>query len=140
MKDASNLHLKVQNLCDCFATTDPLKEMSKITKDKDTDEAALRWIALAVLHGINNNAEEISLTTTGDGKVKVIAEYRNAELPSPGNPVGDKVIKNLRCITDMEDARDEATLAFGIRNISMDLKIKARREGKDERIVIVFPS
>jgi len=139
MKDASNLHLKVQNLCDCFATTDPLKEMSEVPRDKDAEEAALKWFALAVLHGINHNAEEISLTTTGDGKVKVIAEYRNAELPSPGSPIGDKIIEAVRAMTDMEDARDEAMLAFGIRNNSMDLKIKARREGKDEKIVIVFP-
>ncbi len=139
MKDASNLHLRVQNLCDCFATNDPLKEMSEVARDKDTEEAALKWIALAVLHGINHNAEEISLSTTADGKVKVIAEYRNTELPSPGSSIGNTIIQSLRSMTDMEDARDEATLAFGIRNNSMDLKIKARREGKDERVVIVFP-
>ncbi len=139
MKDAANIHLKVQNLCDCFATTDPLKEMSEIAHTSDTDEAALKWIALAVLHGINNNAEEVSLSASSDGKIKVVAEYRNTELPSPGNQVGDKVIQAIRAMTDMEDARDESTLAFGLRNNSMDLKIKVRREGKEEKIVIVFP-
>ena len=139
MKDASNIHLNVQNLCDCFATTDPLKEMSEIPRSTEQDEAALKWIALAVLHGINNNAEEISLTSTHDGKVKVVAEYRNSELPSPEGPIGEKIITAIRAMTDMEDARDEAILALGIRNNSLDLKIKARREGKDEKIVIVFP-
>lgn len=139
MKDASNLHLKVQNLCDCFATTDPLKEMSEVSRDTDTEEAALKWIALAVLHGINNNAEEVAIMTTADGKVKVTAEYRKTDLPSPGTVVGEKIVQAIRSITDMEDARDESILALGIRNNSMDLKIKARREGKDEKIVIVFP-
>ena len=31
MKDSSSLHLKVQELCDCFATSDPLKD-SALTK------------------------------------------------------------------------------------------------------------
>jgi len=28
MRDKQSLHLKVQEMCDCYATTDPLKEMS----------------------------------------------------------------------------------------------------------------
>lgn len=139
MKDASNLHLKVQELCDCFATTNPLKEMSDVTRDADTDEAALKWIALAVLHGINSNAEKISISTVKDGNVKVEAEYRKAELPSPGPAVGKKVIEAMRAMTHIENDRDKMTLAFGIRNSSMDLKIKSRHEGKDDKITIVFP-
>lgn len=139
MKDASNLHQKVQNLCDCYATTDPLKEMSEVPRDTDTDEAALKWIALAVLHGINHNAEEISVSTTSSGKVKVTAEYRKADLPTPGTVVGEKIIQAIRSMTAMEGPNEKSTLAFGVRNNSMDLKIKARREGKDEQVVIVFP-
>jgi len=46
MKDKGNLHLKVQDLCNCFATTDPLKEMSIVKNDAEKEEAALngwRW-------------------------------------------------------------------------------------------------
>jgi hypothetical protein len=139
MKDASNIHLKVQELCDCFATTNPLKEMSDVVRDKDTDEAALKWIALAVLHGINSNAEKISISTAKDGNVKVTAEYRKAELPSPGPSVGKKVIQAMRVMTHIEDDRDKMTLAFGIRNNSMDLKIKSRHDKNDDKITIVFP-
>ena len=42
MKDKHSLHLKVQELCDCFATADPLKEMSLLEKDDDRTEAALK--------------------------------------------------------------------------------------------------
>ena len=83
MKDSANIHLKVQELCDCFATTDPLKGMSDISRAPEGEEAALKWIALAALHGINSNAEKISLITTRDGNVKVTVEYRQGELPSP---------------------------------------------------------
>ena len=139
MKDAANTHQKVQELCDCFATTDPLKEMSEVGLAPASEEAALKWIALAVLHGINSNAEKISLTTTKKGEVKVTAEYRTAELPSPGSEVGKKIIEAMRAMTHMEKDREKMTLAFGIRNNSMDLKIKSRHEGGDDRISITFP-
>ena len=58
MKEKRNLHLKVQELCDCYATTDPLKEMSNVKNDVDKDEAALKWLALAALHGVNHNAKK----------------------------------------------------------------------------------
>lgn len=139
MKDASNSHQKIQNLCDCFATTDPLKEMCVLKDDADPAEAALKWIALAVLHGINNNAEEVSISTSKNGRVRVTAEYRKAELPNPGSIVGEKIIKELRTVAHIEEPHEKATIAFGIRNNSMDLKIKSRHEGTDDKITIVFP-
>ena len=139
MKDSANIHLKVQELCDCFATTDPLKGMSDIGRTPEEDEAALKWLALAILHGINSNAEKISLTTGKDGNVKVAVEYRNGELPAPGPAVGKKVIEAVRAMTHIEKEKEKTTLAFGIRNSSMDLKIKSRHEGGDDRISISFP-
>ena len=139
MKDAVNLHQKVQSLCDCFATTDPLKEMSDVKNDTDTDEAALKWIALAILHGINSNAKEITISKTSDEGVKVTAEYRKAALPSPGDPIAGKIITAVKEISHLEGGKAEATLAFGIRNNSMDLKIKSKLEGSDEKITIKFP-
>ncbi len=139
MKDSANIHLKVQELCDCFATTDPLKGMSDISRAPEEDEAALKWIALAVLHGLNSNAEKISLTSTKEGKVRVTAEYRQGELPSPGPAVGRKIVEAMRKMTHIENDKEKMTLALGIRNSSMDLKIKSRHEGGDDRITITFP-
>jgi len=139
MKDTSSIHQQVQSLCDCYATTDPLKEMSEIARAPESQEAALKWIALAVLHGITNNAEKISLASTKDGKVKVTAEYRTAELPSPGADVGRKIVEAIREMTHIEKDKEKVALAFGFRNNSMELKIKARHEGDDDRITISFP-
>ena len=42
MEDKRNLHLKIQELCDCYATTrSTLKGMSDVPGDEDKDEAAL---------------------------------------------------------------------------------------------------
>lgn len=139
MKDTTSLHLKVQELCDCFATTDPLKEMSKLASSTDTDEDALKWIALAVLHGINDNAKEIVLTTTEDGSVEVTAKYRITQLPSPGAEIGEKVIEAVRGITHIEKDKGKTPLALGFRNNDLNLKIKTKKKDKKNIVEIHFP-
>jgi hypothetical protein len=139
MKDTTSLHLKVQELCDCFATTDPLKEMSKLAKSKDTDEDALKWIALAVLHGINNNAKEITLSTAEDGNVEVTAKYRTTQLPSPGQEIGKKVINAVREITHLEKDKGKTALALGFRNNDLNLKIKTKKKNNNDMVKIHFP-
>lgn len=139
MKDASNLHLKVQELCDCFATTDPLKEMSELAKPTDLDEDALKWIALAVLHGINNNADKITLTTEKDGSVEVTAKYRKTTLPSPAPEIGKKVVEAIREITHIEEDKGKMALALGIRNNDLNLKIKSSIKDDKGEVTISFP-
>jgi hypothetical protein len=45
----------------------------------------------------------------------------------------------MREMTHMEKDKYKMTLALGIRDSSMDLKIKSRHEGGDDRITINFP-
>ena len=139
MKEKRNLHLKVQEMCDCYATGDPLKEMSIIKNDEDKDEAAVKWLALAALHGVNNNAEKITITRSPEGNVRVIAEYRESELPSPGSEVGGKIVEALREITHIEEGKGKTPLSLGIRNDSIDLKIKFKAKKDKEKITIKFP-
>ena len=137
MKDMTSLHLKVQELCDCYAQTDPLKEMSLLNKDADKEEAALKWIALAVLHGVNMGAKQISISKE-DGKIKVIAEYRDAELPSPGSDIGKRAINALRSITHIEEKKGELPLALGIRDSSLEVKVKMKESGNTETVTLKF--
>lgn len=140
MKDKETLHRKAQELVDCFATTDPLKEMSKLQAEEGREEAPIKWLALAVLHGINANAKEISVRKLKDGKVKVFAEYRESELPSPGTAIGDKIFESLRGITHLEGEKDETVLAMGVREGSVDLSLKIKRDKSgEEEITLKFP-
>lgn len=139
MKDSSSLHLKVQELCDCFATSDPLKEMSKIEKEKDTDEAALKWLALAILHGINSNANKISIEQDKDGSVHVSAKYRKTSLPSPGTAIGEKILEAIKGITHIEKDKGTTPLAFGFRNNSMELQISTKDKKGEKKVTIEFP-
>ena len=137
MRDKQSLHLKVQEMCDCYATTDPLKEMSDLQKDKDTQDAAQKWLALAVLHGINNNAKNISLTRSENKTVKVIAEYRETELPSPSDEAGELILDTVREIAHMEEG--EIPLALGIRNGSIEIKLRIEKEDGNESVILEFP-
>ena len=139
MKEKRNLHLKVQEMCDCYATGDPLKEMSIIKNEKDKDEAAVKWLALAALHGVNNNAEEITITRSSEGNVRVVAEYRESELPAPGSEVGGKIVDALRKITHIEEDKGKTPLSLGIRNDSVNLQIKFKSNKNEEKITIKFP-
>ena len=139
MKEKRNLHLKIQEMCDCYATGDPLKEMSIVKNDEDKDEAAVKWLALAALHGVNNNAEEISIIRSSEGIVRVVAEYRDTELPSPGSTVGGKIMNALREITHIEEDKGQTPLSLGIRNDSIDLTIKFKEKNGKEKITIKFP-
>ena len=138
MKDAGNLHLKVQEMIECYKSTDPLREMSLLKTDADIDEAAVKWIALAALHGINHNAKKIHISRTPGGEVQVVAEYRDAELPSPGSEVGGRVFDAVRRITHIEEDEGKLPLALGVGDSSVDVKVKIRSKKGKERISIRF--
>ena len=139
MKDERNLHLKVQELCDCYATTDPLREMSQIPGGAGEEDVALKWLALAALHGVNSNASEITLRKGDDGNIRVTAEYRTAELPSPGSAVGDKILTAMREITHIESDKGKTRLALGMRDSSLDLQVKIKSKKDYEQLSLKFP-
>ena len=139
MKDKSSLHQKVQELCDCYATTDPLKEMSIVKDDTNIEEAALKWLALTALHGVNSNAKEISISRSQDGSLKVNAIYRKTELPSPGSDVGRKIFDAVRGITHIEGDTGTTSLALGIRDSSLNLTVELKSEKGDEKVSLAFP-
>ena len=139
MKDPQNLHLKVQELCDCFSTTDPLKEMSEIKGDEDRMEAALKWLALSALHGIADNAKKIKIKKTNDGNVSVTAEYRDSELPSPGPDVADQIFEVAKEMIQLEDKKGKSEFALGLRESSLDLKISVKDKDDYKKVSIKFP-
>ena len=129
MKEKRNLHLKVQEMCDCYAASDPLKSMSQMVDEDDADEAAVKWIALATLHGINSNAKKIKISQSGDS-VQVTAEYRSAQLAAPNKDIADKIMATVREITHIEAPKGKLPLSLGVSgsSIDMDVKVKSKKE------------
>ena len=138
MRDMGTPHKRMQELCDCYAETDLLKEMAMIHSDADKDEAALKWLALAVLHGVDRNARSISLERTSDGSIRVTAEYKETDLPTPGKEIGEKVIEAARQITHIEESKGEIPLAIGIRDSSIEVRVKVKREDSAEKVTLKF--
>jgi hypothetical protein len=139
MKEKRNVHLKVQELCDCYATDDPLKEMSTVKNEADKDEGALKWLALTALHGVNSNAKTIAISRSDDGEISVTAKYRESELPSPGSEVGAKIIEAVREITHIEGDKGKTPLALGIRNDSIEIQVKLKSKEGKEKVTLNFP-
>ena len=139
MLDKRTLHMKVQEQCDCFATTDLLAEMAGLAKEQNSEEGALKWIALAVLHGIDRNAKKISLRRTADGGISVTAKYRESELPKPPAPIGRKVFDVIKGITHIEGDKGKTPVVFGIRDSSIELEVKLGHDGDGEEVVLKFP-
>ena len=139
MKDSGSIHKKVQDMCDCYATNDPLKEMSRVKDNADKSEAALKWLALAALHGVNNNARKVSLKRSSDGDVTVMAEYKKTDLPSPGAQVGDKIFEAIREVTHIEGEKGKTALALGVRGSSLELQVKLKSKDGGDKVTIEFP-
>jgi len=139
MKDSASIHKKVQEMCDCFAATDPLREMSALINDPEKENAAVKWIALAALHGVTANAKKISISVGKDGTSTVVAEYREAELPSPGADVGRRIYDAVKDMTHIEANKGKTALALGIRDSSIDLQVKIKKKDDSNRITIAFP-
>ena len=139
MKDQRNLHLQVQEMCDCYATNDPLEEMARMSSAEATDEeAAVKWLALAILHGINNNAEEITVSRDKDGGVRVVAEYRKTELPAMDGRVAEAVMAAVREITHIDVDKGSLPLSIGVRDSSVDLEVKIKSKEKRDKLKLKF--
>jgi hypothetical protein len=139
MKEKRNLHLKVQEMCDCYATTDPLLEMARLAGEADQQEAATKWLALVALHGINAGAEKISLHLGSDGDIKVTARFKEAQLPAPGKAVAERIFESIREITHIEGKKGAITLSLGVRDSSVDLGIKLKSDEDRGKLTIMFP-
>jgi len=138
MKDQRNLHLKVQEMIDCYVSTDPLQEMEGVSSEADKEEAAVKWLALAALHGINNKAKKISVKRDGD-EYTITAEYRKSGLPNPGPEVGQKILSDVREIMHLEEDKGSMPLSLGVRDSSVELKLKVKREDGKEKLTLEFP-
>lgn len=139
MKDKRTLHLRVQELCDCFADTDPLREMAAVSKEEDREEGAVKWLALAVLHGIDRAAKKITITRDKDGGISVTAKYRKWELPSPGGDVGRRIFDVVQEITHIEKKKGKTPLAIGIRDSSIEITVGMEKDGEAGSVTLEFP-
>ena len=140
MLDKRSLHMKVQEQADCFASADPLSEMAGLVKEQDAEEGALKWIALAVLHGIDRNAKKISIRRDSNGQYfgdRKVPGIRTSKASGTYRP------QSLRCgkgITHIEGDKGTTPVLIGIRDSSIEIELKLDHDGAEEEIVLEFPN
>lgn len=145
--DKRNLHLKLQEYCDCYMETDPKKGLEAISlggKDSDVtgdpEEVALKFIGLAILYGMRENAKSLSVVKTDQGEVQFNIEAAGKyKLPPPPPPVDDRVFEVMRCITHLEAERASEPLSVGLRNDRIELAVAFDSEGGKRAMTISFP-
>jgi len=106
-------------------------------ESEDLQESAVKWLSLAILHGINSHAEKIAIFRDEEGGVRVRAEYHTAELPPPSDKIAQAVIAAVRDITHIED-KGKLPLSVGIRDSSIDLEVKLKSKHGKEKLKLKF--
>jgi hypothetical protein len=139
MIEKRNMHLRVQEMCDCYATSDPLAEMEKMeTVTGDVEELSIKWLALAILHGINSGMDEIKISLDNTECVRVKSEHPKAELPAPDPRIAEGVMEVIREITHIEADKGRMPISVGVRDSSLDFLVKVKSRADRDKISLVF--
>jgi len=106
--------------------------------EKWPSHAALKWLSLAALHGINEYAEKISISRNKNGRVKVTAEYREKDLPDMDSKVADNIFEAVREISHFDKSHGKTRMALGVRDSSVDLNLELKEKSDKTKLTIHF--
>ena len=142
-----NLHLKLQEYCDCFMETDLKNELKGLSGElgvsasaQDLEEYALKFIGLAVLYGVNESAKSVVLSKTRSGDVQfTVSAAGDYKLPAPSSVLADRVFDALRNITHLEGQSAYEPLSLGLRGDRIELGIHFDEKGEKNLVRITFP-
>jgi hypothetical protein len=147
VQDKRSLHLRLQEYCDCYMEADPKEELDRITKGGtssdvtgDPEEVALKFLGVAVLYGIRENAKRLSFITNQQGESQLNVEAAGKyKLPVPPAAITDQIFKVMRSITHLEGGRGKEPLSLGIRNDRLELGVEFDSAGDRQTLILTFP-
>jgi hypothetical protein len=136
-----NYHLKLQEMCDCYMETDFLGVMQDMSgiETKDSEEDAIKYLALAVMYAITKKAEKLSFKKKGD---EIKTKIKNGEteiLPPPSGAVLDKAFEIMRAILHIEEDNEEMDFSLGLRSGEVNVMVKFTRKDDKQSLKIKFP-
>ncbi len=147
MKDSQSLHLKLQEYADCFMDTDHIKELQEVSEKGvagdatgDVTEVALKYLALAILTGINQKFQKVSLASEGGKKgVCTLVGESQMKLPQPPEGLAKEMVGIIRCVTDIESEKGNSKLIYGLKNDQLEIDVEAARTGEREEVTLTLP-
>ncbi|ADH84910.1 hypothetical protein [Desulfurivibrio alkaliphilus] len=138
-----NLHLKLQEMCDCYLDTDYAVELARMAAgpESEPEENAVKYLALAIMYGITEKADKLKLKRDKDGSIEAeLKGEQKIKLPAPAGSVWEGMVATIRRILHFDQEGGELPLALGLRAGSLDLKVKLKEKGDKSSLTIAFPS
>jgi len=140
-KISLNFHLKLQEMCDCYMETDFLAEMRHMTTQETTDqeEAAMKYLALSILHTITEQAKKLSFKRKGPEVTVKMKNTKKELLPAPSLEIFNKIVEIMRSILHLHEEKGELPFSLGLRTGEVNLEVKIKREEDKESVKFKFP-
>jgi len=137
-----NLHLKLMEMCDCYLGTDYADTIQQVADapSADTQEDALRYLALALLLTLTEEARQLSLKRKKD-KITVTIKHdaEKIALRPPTRPVFDRIIAMMRTIIHLDEDKGGLPLTLGLKNDQIEVQVKMERTADKETLKVKFP-
>jgi len=135
-----NLHLRLQEMCDCYLETDYKKQLHVVAgmSEGDVEENALKYLGLAIMYAVTERAQKLSFKRKDDKiKVSLKIEQKTA-LTSPNPALFEAVINIMRSVLHIEGDHGKSELAMGLRSGDLSMKVKIDRKPGKESMKIKF--
>lgn len=138
-----NYHLRLIEMCECHLETDYASALQKIadSSDSESDEDALKYLALALLYAVTEKAESLSFKQK-KGKITVTlkTDGDKVALRHPKKALFDRIISMVRAILHFDKDKDSLPLCLGLRNVQLDLLVKFERTDDKETLKFKLPN
>ena len=138
-----NLHLKLQEMCDCYLETDFSRQLNAMVKgsSKDLEEDAVKYLSLAIMNGVSDRAQALKLKQKKDGTVKsgLVIDDKKTSLPAPSPALFERMVGVVRAILHFEKSGGTMPLALGLRSSNLELTVKLKEKEGETSLKISFP-
>jgi len=141
LKDARNLHTRLQEMCDCYMDTDYGKELKKMAFGigEDLEEEALKYLALSILFTITNSGKKLSIKRKKRKQKVTVKAQEKMALPSPAPEITEKIFEIMRSITHLEGEKGKEPFSLGLRDSRVELEITFKKKDDEESLKFSFP-
>ncbi len=138
-----NLHLKLQEMCDCYLDTEFVNELTNMATGPgpDPNEDAIKYLALAIMYGITEKADKLKLKRGEDGTIQATLKAgEKIALPAPSGEIFDRIVDTVRNILHLDQEGGELPMSLGLRTGGVDLKVKLKEKPEKTSLAVSFPS
>ncbi len=138
-----NLHLKLQEMCDCYLDTsyqDELNGAARITSNEELEETAVKYLALALMYGVTEKAKSVKIKKKKGGTIKAgLKSDEKIDLPPPSEKLFDAMTEIIRSILHFDEGGGELPLSLGLRTGGVELNVKLKEKEDETSLKFKFP-